>query len=522
MHGSGVVDPGAERVDARLVPAAFTCWVVTAAGIWWPIGRDVALGCAALTAASGVLAWRAWRRGEPARLRGLGAGLVAVGVTGAGFGFAVALRAEAVDRHPVTAAFGTATPVTVTPTESPVSLGRGRLMFRATLQRLRDAEMSGRVVVFARASDFESEPDGLMVGRPVRFTARIGRPTHRDLTIAVLNASGRPDVGTAGAVQRAAHAVRGRFAAAVRGALPAEQAAMLRALVLGDTSAVTVETDRDFRAAGMTHLMAVSGANVTIVCAAVLFSARWIGPRAAVALAGLTLVAFVVVVQPTASVLRAAVMGAIGLAGMLSSRRRQAIPALCGTVLVLLAVAPQLAVDVGFALSAVATAALVLVAPAWSRRLVGRGCPKPLADALAIAAAAHAVTAPLVAGISGRVSLVAVAANLAAAPVIAPITVLGSAAAVSSLAWPSGAQLLIRFTGPEVWWVLRVARWSAGVPAATVPVPSGAPGVLLVAGLTALIVVTVERLRGRRWFGAAAGLGALAWWLSTLLDPAAA
>ena len=391
MHGSRLVESPAERVDARLVPAALTCWVVTAAGIWWPIGRAVAACCVVLVAASGALAWRARRRrGETGRLRAVSAGLVAVGVTGAGFGFAVALRAEAVDRHPITAAFGTAAPVTVTPTESPVSLGRGRLMFRATLQRLRGAEISGRVVVFARASDFESETDGLMVGRPVRFTARIGRPTRRDLTVAVLNASGRPTAGTAGAVQRAAHTVRGRFAAAVRGTLPAEQAAMLPALVLGDTSAVTAETDRDFRAAGMTHLMAVSGANVTIVCAAVLFSARLIGPRAAVVLAALALVAFVVVVQPTASVLRAALMGAIGLAGMLSSRRRQAIPALCATVLGLLAIAPQLAVDVGFALSAVATAALVVVAPAWSRRLAGRGCPKPLADALAIAAAAHA------------------------------------------------------------------------------------------------------------------------------------
>ncbi|MGZ4585009.1 MAG: ComEC/Rec2 family competence protein [Mycobacterium sp.] len=529
MHGSRLVESPAERVDARLVPAALTCWVVTAAGLWWPIGRAVAACCVVLVAASGALAWRARRRREETgRLRAVSAGLVAVGVTGAGFGFAVALRAEAVDRHPITAAFGTAAPVTVTPTESPVSLGRGRLVFRATLQRLRGAQISGRVVVFARASDFESEADGLMVGRPVRFTARIGRPTRRDLTVAVLNASGRPTAGTAGAVQRAAHTVRGRFAAAVRGTLPAEQAAMLPALVLGDTSAVTAETDRDFRAAGMTHLMAVSGANVTIVCAAVLFSARLIGPRAAVVLAALTLVAFVVVVQPTASVLRAAVMGAIGLAGMLSSRRRQAIPALCATVLGLLAIAPQLAVDVGFALSAVATAALVVVAPAWSRRLAGRGCPKPLADALAIAASAHLVTAPLVAGISGRVSLVAVIANLAAVPVIAPITVLGSAAAVLSVAWPSGAQLLIRFTGPELWWVVRVAHWSAGAPAATVPVPSGVPGVLSVAGVTALIVIGATRLRGRRWFGAAVGLGALtavlcglAWWLSKLLDPKA-
>ncbi|MGD1279549.1 ComEC/Rec2 family competence protein [Mycobacterium seoulense] len=527
-RGSGVVEPGAARVDARLVPAALTCWVVTAAGIWWPIGRVLAAWCVVLAAASGALAWHAARgRGGTGRLRAVSAGLISVGVIGAGFGLAVALRAEAVDRHPITAAFGTAAPVTVTPTESPVSLGRGRLMFRAKLQRLRDARIAGRVVVFARASHFESDAGGLMVGRPVRFTARIGRPTRRDLTVAVLNASGRPTAGTAGAVHRAAHTVRGRFAAAVRGALPAEQAAMLPALVLGDTSVVTAETDREFRAAGMTHLMAVSGANVTIVCAAVLFSARLIGPRAAVVLAALTLVAFVVVVQPTASVLRAAVMGAIALAGVLFSRRRQAIPALCAAVLGLLAIAPQLAVDVGFALSVVATAALVVIAPAWSRRLVGRGWPRPLADALAVAAAAHVVTAPLVAGISGRFSLVAVGANLAAAPVIAPITVLGSAAAVLSVPWPSAAQVLIRFTGPELWWVIRVARWSSGVPAATLPVPSGLPGVLLVGGVTALVVVAVTRLRGRRWFGGAVALGAvaaalcaLAWWLSRLLDPA--
>jgi competence protein ComEC len=429
---------------------------------------------------------------------------------------AIGLRADAVGRHPITAAFGTAAPVTVAPTETALSLGGGRVMFRANLRRLRDDDVSGRVVVFARASDFGD----LVVGQPARFTARINRPARRDLTVAVLNASGRPTLGTAGAVQRAAHSVRRRFAAAARETLPADQAAMLPALVLGDTAAVTGETSRDFRAAGMTHLMAVSGANVTIVCAAVLFSARLIGPRAAVVLAALALVAFVIVVQPTASVLRAAVMGAIALTGMLSSRRRQAIPALSATVLILLALAPQLAVDVGFALSVLATAALVVIAPTRSRGLVGRGCPKPLADALAVACAAHVVTAPLVAGISGRLSLVAAAANLAAAPVIAPITVLGSAAAALCVPWPVGARLLIRFTGPELWWVLHVAKWSAGVPAATVPVPAGVAGVLVVAAGAGLVVLLWRLGWFRRTVGsAAAGLGlcALAWSLSELL-----
>ena len=80
--------------------------------------------------------------------------------------------------------------------------------------------------------------------------------------------------------------------------------------------------------------------------------------------------AFVIVVQPSASVLRAAVMGAITLLAVVSHRRRQAIPVLSTAVIALMIAAPELAVDVGFALSVSATAALVVIAPVWSRRLV--------------------------------------------------------------------------------------------------------------------------------------------------------
>lgn len=482
------------RLDVRLVPAGLASWLVTAAGTMWPIGAALAACCAVVAVGAGGLWW--WARGRPdTRLAGIGIGVAAVAVVGAGYGLAIGLRADAVARHPIATAFGTAAPVTVVPTESAVPLRSGRLMFRANLLRLRDYEISGRVVVFARVSDAEFAE--LMVGQPVRFTARIARPTRHDLTVAVLTATGQPELGRAGPVQRAAYAVRSEFATTARQALPGDQAAMLPALVLGDTSQVSAGTTAEFRAAGMTHLTAVSGANVTIVCAAILLSAQLVGPRVAVALAALGLAAFVIVVQPTASVLRAAVMGAIALLAMLSSRKRQAIPALSTAVLILLAVAPQLAVDVGFALSVVATAALVVVAPAWSRRLVGRGWPKPLADAVAVAGAAQVVTAPLVAAISGRFSAVAVIANLVAAPVIAPITVLGTAAAVLNLAWSAAGQLLVRFSGPEVWWVLQVAHWAAAVPGASVPVPKGVPGLLLVGCVTVLVAALWRARRGR-------------------------
>jgi len=290
---------------------------------------------------------------------------------------------------------------------------------------------------------------------------------------------------------------------------------MLPALVLGDTSTVAAQTTADFRASGLTHLTAVSGANVTIVCGAVLLSAVLVGPRVAVTLAGFALLAFVVVVQPSASVLRAAAMGAITLLAVVSHRRRQAIPALSASVIVLLIASPELAVDVGFALSVSATAALVVIAPLWSRRLVARGWPKPVADAVGVAVAAQLVTAPLVAGISGTFSVVSVVANLAVAPVVPPITVIGTAAAALCPLWPSGGQLLIRFTGPELWWLLRVARWGAQVPGATVPVPSGLAGVVCVAAVGVAAVVS-WRWRWVRAGTAAAAVCLLAWTLSGL------
>jgi competence protein ComEC len=222
------------------------------------------------------------------------------------------------------------------------------------------------------------------------------------------------------------------------------------------------------------------------------------------------LIAFVIVVQPSASVLRAAVMGAIALFAVVSRRRRQAIPALSACVLVLMVGAPELAVDVGFALSVSATAALVVIAPVWSRRLVERGWPTPLAAAVSVAAAAQLVTAPLVAGMSGTVSVVAIVANLVVAVVIPPITVIGTVAAAVTALWPAAAQLLIRFTGPELWWLLHVAHWTSALPGAVLPVPSGLPGVVSVAG-AGIASVLLWRFRWGRLVLAAAVVCLVAW-----------
>ena len=320
------------HIDIRLVPGAVTCWTVTAAGILWSPAVIVAIvvGAAAGTAMAGR--WCA-RRG----LQLGAAGVAAVAVIGTAFGLSIALRAHDARHHPIAVRHGHTATVGVVPTESPRSLGQGRIMFRGGLLELDGNPLTGMVLVFAPVTDFAE----LTVGRPATFRARIGRPLRPDLSVALLTAIGEPTLGAVPTVRRLSGHIRSEFADTARRVLPAEQSAMLPALVLGDMSAVPATTADDFKIAGLTHLTAVSGANVTIVCGTALLVAALVGPRLAALLALAVLIGFVVVVEPSASVLRAAVMGGIALLAVLTHRRRQAIPVLSASVVALLAVAPQ-------------------------------------------------------------------------------------------------------------------------------------------------------------------------------------
>jgi competence protein ComEC len=186
-------------------------------------------------------------------------------------------------------------------------------------------------------------------------------------------------------------------------------------------------------------------------------------------------------------------MGAIGLMALGAGRPRAAVPALAATVTVLVVVDPELAGDPGFALSVLATGGLLLLAPGWRDALRRRGVPAGLAEALAVPAAAQLACTPVVAGLSGTISLVAVPANLLAVPAVAPATVLGVAAAVASPVWPAGAEFAAWLGHWPAWWLVLVARYGAQLPAGNLPWFDGVPGGLLLALLTAVLLVALRR-----------------------------
>ncbi|NKZ75968.1 DUF4131 domain-containing protein [Rhodococcus hoagii] len=512
--------------DLRVVPSAAACWGATLVGLlagWRPAAVS-AIVSAAVGAVLALLVWRR-RRAGPSVVLGIGVGVVAAALLGAGFAAAVAVRAHAVETHPLaalTAGGGSATLVVELGDDPKVLRGKSfggerQLMLRASLQEVRTdrtvLRAGGSILVFAEGEQWA----GLLPGQRVTLRGRLAEPERRDLTVAVVRATGSPQhVAEPPAIQRWAGVVRDRLASAAGSALPADQAGLLPGLVVGDTSGLAQETKDEFTAAGLTHLTAVSGANVSIVLGAVLLVVRGVGlgPRTGALLAGIALVAFVVIARPSPSVLRAAAMGCVALLALVTGRRKQAIPALAASVVVLLALSPSLAVDFGFALSVFATAGLVVVSPALVARLRARGWPRWLAEMCAVALAAFVVTAPLVAAMSGTVSIVSIVANVLVAPAVAPITVVGAATAVLAVVWLPAAALLVRVAGPPLWWLLEVADRAAAVPGGNLAVRNGLGGAVIVAVGIAVAVLAARHPWSRRMLLAVA-VGVAAVWVPT-------
>jgi competence protein ComEC len=155
-----------------------------------------------------------------------------------------------------------------------------------------------------------------------------------------------------------------------------------------------------------------------------------------------------------------------------------------------------------------ATGGLLLLAPQWRDALRRRGWPAVAAEALAVPAAAQVACGPVVAGISGSVSLVAVPANLLVVPAIAPATLLGVGAAVLSPVWPGGAEFAAWLGQWPTRWLVLVATYGARVPAGAVPWPGGVLGALLLAVVTVALLIAARRPLVRRLV-AVVSLGAM-------------
>lgn len=486
-----------EQVDVRLVPAALATWLVAWQGRLLP--PAVLLGLGALAAVLALLLLLS-RRGGRVLVVATACGCAASSALVTSF-HAVALTdgplRRLADRE---AAVRLEAVLTADPRRALRAGvgGRELVVARVRVEALTAAGRRHRLRTPVVVLSSDTSWLGLLPSQRVQVEGRLRTPERGDDVAAVLSGRGPPVVLSGPtAVHRAAGHLRAGLREAVE-PLPEREQGLLPGLVVGDVSRLSPEVREDFRTLGLTHLTAVSGSNVAIVTGAVLLLARALGLRLLLrgVLAALALAGFVVLARPDPSVLRAAVMGSIGLLALVSGTRRSAMPALAAAVILLVLVSPSLAAAPGFALSVLATAGLLVLAPRWRERL-RQHVPGWLADALAVPAAAQVACGPVVVAISAQLGLLSVPANLLAVPAVAPATVTGVLAALLAPVWLPAAQAVAWLGWLPTAWLVLVARVGAGIPGAAVPWPDGMAGALLLALLTVLGFLAVRHRRLR-------------------------
>lgn len=393
--------------------------------------------------------------------------------------------------------------------------------------------VSARIVAAAGGGrQFEAATPVLVLGdatwKSVRYADRIR--TAGTLTAsepgsaeqALLNASAAPAVTGSPASAEAVNHIRAGFITMTR-PLPEDARGLLPGMAFGDREQQSDELADAMRRTGLTHLLAVSGANCSYLLGFVYLLAQSCRlPRWCAAVCGVAaLVGFVMLVRPEPSVLRAAVMGAVGVAALLTGRRRASLTFLSVAVLMLLAADPWLAGEYSFILSVLATLGLVLFGSRCSEWLQ-RWLPKLLADAMAVPIAAQVFCTPVLVLLRPELALYSVPANILAAPVVPIITVTAMAALGLLPLLPMVAGWLVFAAGLPTLWVAWIARTFSELPFAALPWLQGAAGSLAAAaagGGALLVIGLAATWKTRREGLNAVALSAVAGRARSLLRP---
>jgi competence protein ComEC len=350
----------------------------------------------------------------------------------------------------------------------------------------------------------------LSLGVRVAFAARVAALPGAEQSAFRLRPEGEPTIQGAPPAWLAWAVVPRSDLAKAATSLDGDGAALVPGLAIGDTTAVGADLDTAMRASSLSHLTAVSGANCAIVTAAAFGLAALCGARrsirvvaALVALAG-----FIVLVTPQPSVVRAGAMAVAVLIAIASGRPGGGVAALSVAVIGLLAFDPWLARDYGFALSAAATAGLILLAGPLAARLA-RVMPVPLAIGLAVPLAAQLACQPILVLLDPAIALYGVPANLLAAPAAPVGTVVGLIACLVLPVLPAVGAALVQVAWLPASWIALVAHGASSLPGGRLSWLPDAPGALLLAACTALALVLVfaTRSRTRVWAAAVLAVG---------------
>lgn len=509
--------------DLRLVPAAIGSWLTALALVSVPNLAHPATIIAILCIFSIVLGVLLRSRGDTigaARLRWISVTLAVVCVVALGASIAMQPQRSG----PIKDAAAQRLPVSVTLTikddgrfRPATGFGDAGWEHRAHISRLSsrlgDWRVEATILLRIAVDDSDSadRSPAPPAGSVIITSGRLGEAAWNPQVAAVLQSnSDLTVISVPGPIDSIVNSVRSGLRSALS-SVPPRSGSLIAGLAIGDESTQPAELGEQMRVSGLSHLTAVSGGNIAILLGAVIITARLLGLAIWIrAVAGaVAVLGYVLIVGPEPSVLRAAGMGTVAVIAIIVGGPRRGIPALAATIIVLLVLAPTLAVSLGFSLSVFATTGLLVVAPLMRDRLhavlerITHGRVPRLsataADAIALTTAAQITTAPLIASLGTGLSLVAVPANVLAAPAVAPVTLLGLLAATTAPWLPPLGAIFGHLAAPAAGWIAWWAMVLSDLPGATLPWPGGVVGVLLVLVIAAGITLVVFVSRGRSW-----------------------
>jgi competence protein ComEC len=258
-------------------------------------------------------------------------------------------------------------------------------------------------------------------------------------------------------------------------ALPEPQASLAQGVLLGQRSALPPDLAADLNTTNTSHLVVVSGSNIVYVSAFATMLFGWFaGRRRGRLLSIAAVVAYTMLIGPSPPVVRALIMGVLLVAAGVSGRRGSTITALVFAAAVMVGQSPQIIRDVSFQLSFSSAAGILYLASPIRKWLieglaaVWRVDEVPrwthgVAEPFAMTIAAIVSTAPLLALNFGRLSLVAVPANVLVVPAFPFILGASLVAALGGLL----PEYRLVFAAPAyyvlTYWI-EVARWLASLP----------------------------------------------------------
>jgi competence protein ComEC len=257
---------------------------------------------------------------------------------------------------------------------------------------------------------------------------------------------------------------------------PDPEASLMAGILLGVDTGLPADLQQAFKNTGTAHIIAISGFNIAIIAALfVTFFSRILGPRHGTWAAVVGIALYTILVGADAAVVRAAIMGGLGLFARQVGRRQTAINTLAFTAAVMCAANPFTPWDVGFQLSFFATLGLILYAEPfhqWAIRLLSRftlpqiaeKIAAPVAEYILFTLAAQLTTLPIMAWHFGRISLVSILANPFILPVQPLVMILGGLALLASFVYLPFGQLCGWIAWPFPAYTIRLVEFFDHLP----------------------------------------------------------